>query len=79
MSVSTITTKGQITIPNKIRKSLNLQTGDRVVLHLREDGVVEMQPETIDLMTLFGSVRPRVSGVSLADMEDAIEREATSK
>jgi AbrB family looped-hinge helix DNA binding protein len=79
MPTSTVTTKGQITIPKSIREALNLQTGDRVVFQLRDDGVVEIQPETVDLMSLFGALDPPVRGVSLDDMEAAIEAEATGR
>jgi antitoxin PrlF len=79
MPASTVTTKGQITIPRQIRKALNLRTGDRVEFQLRDDGVVEMQPGTIDLMSLFGLLDPAVKGVSLEEMEAAIEAEATSR
>jgi AbrB family looped-hinge helix DNA binding protein len=79
MPTSTLTTKGQITIPRQIRAALNLRTGDQLVFHLRDDGVVEMQPEKVDLMSLFGALDPPVKGVTLEDMEAAIEAEATSR
>lgn len=79
MAASTVTTKGQITIPRKIRDALNLHSGDRVVFQLRDDRVVEFQPESesADIMSLFGVLEPSVKGVSLEDMEAAIEAEAT--
>jgi len=59
MTRSTMTSKGQITIPKTIRDALQLDTGDSVQFRLREDGVVEMQPETGDVMSLFGIMKPR--------------------
>ena len=76
MARSTLTSKGQITIPKKIRDVLGLDTGDRVAFIIREDGVVEMRPETVDLGSLYGILKPEKKGVSLQDMEDAISREA---
>jgi antitoxin PrlF len=79
MAAATITSKGQITIPKEVRKALSLETGDRVAFLVREDGVAEMHPETVELMSLFGAIKPRVKGVSLSDMDDAIRRSAARK
>lgn len=79
MPSATITSKGQITIPQEIRKALGLETGDKVSFRVTENGIVEMQPETLDLMSLCGSLKPRVRGVTLEDMEQAIEEGATQQ
>ncbi len=79
MPTATITSKGQITIPKEVRRALSLRTGHRVSFLVREDGVVEMHPETVDLMSLFATLKPRVRGVSLSDMDEAIRRAATRK
>jgi AbrB family looped-hinge helix DNA binding protein len=79
MPKATVTSKGQITIPNEVRKALALAAGHRVSFLVREDGVVEMRPETVDLMSLFGAIKPRVKGVSVTDMDDAIRRSAARK
>jgi antitoxin PrlF len=67
-----VTSKGQITIPKAIRDALALETGDRVAFRLREDGVVEMEPETVDLLSLCGMIKPKVRGVSVEQMNQAI-------
>jgi AbrB family looped-hinge helix DNA binding protein len=72
MPSATMTTKGQITVPLTIRQRLGLGPGDRLSFNLREDGVLEIVPETGDLLSLAGSVKPIVSGVTLEDMESAI-------
>ena len=77
MSDSTVTSKGQITIPKSIRDALDLNTGVRVSFRIREDGVVEMYPATVDVMSLYGILKPRKKGVSIKDMEKAIEDGAT--
>jgi antitoxin PrlF len=79
MPTATITSKGQITIPKEVRRALSLEVGHRVCFVVRDDGVVEMHPETVDLMSLFGAIRPRVKGVSLTDMDEAIRRSAARK
>ena len=72
MSTAKVTTKGQITIPKGIRDALGLQPGDRIAFHLLEGGRVELQPRTVDLVSLAGSVRTEVRGVTLDDKEAAI-------
>jgi AbrB family looped-hinge helix DNA binding protein len=76
MPAATITSKGQITIPKEVREALSLQAGHRVAFLVRADGVAEMRPENVDLMSLFGAIKPRVKGVSLEDMDEAIRRAA---
>lgn len=53
--IRTIGRRGQMTVPRAIRRSLNLQQGDRVALILRGDEVV-LQPLTQTLLDLRGSV-----------------------
>ena len=79
MPVSALTSKGQITIPKAIRDALKIDAGDRVSFVLRDDGVVEMIPETVELLSLFGMVKPKRRGVTLADMEQAIADEASNE
>lgn len=77
MPGATVTSKGQITIPKAIREALELKTGDRVAFHVREDGVVEVQAETLDVMALKGSLKARRKGVTLEEMERAISEGAS--
>lgn len=79
MSTATVTNKGQITIPKEVREALGLDAGHRVTFQIRQDGVVEMRPETVDLMSLYGIVKPAVRGITLADMDEAIQRGATEE
>lgn len=76
MPSSTLTSKGQITLPKEIRDSLELEPGDRVAFRLRADGVVELVPETVDLMSLRGVFKPRVRGVTVEAMNEAIRKSA---
>ncbi|HEV7783913.1 MAG TPA: AbrB/MazE/SpoVT family DNA-binding domain-containing protein [Thermoanaerobaculia bacterium] len=79
MPTSTVTSKGQITIPKEVRDSVGLEAGHRVSFQVRKDGVVELRPDTIDVMSLCGIFKPRVKGVTLEDMDDAIRKAATRK
>ena len=55
MIVSVIGRRGQMTVPRSIRRSLNLQEGDRVAFIRRGDEIV-LQPLTHTLLDLRGSV-----------------------
>lgn len=72
MTASTMTSKGQITVPLAIRRQLGIGPGDRLSFTVREDGVLEVVPETGDLMSLAGSIKSQVSDVTLEEMETAI-------
>ncbi|MFC2173960.1 AbrB/MazE/SpoVT family DNA-binding domain-containing protein [Acidobacteriota bacterium] len=72
MPAATVTSKGQITIPKDVREALGLESGDRVSFRMREDGVVEIHPETLDLMSLHGVLKAKKLGVTLDDMDKAI-------
>jgi AbrB family looped-hinge helix DNA binding protein len=55
MTVGTVGRRGQMTVPQEIRRSLNLQEGDRVAFIRRWDEVV-LLPLTDTLLDLRGSV-----------------------
>jgi AbrB family looped-hinge helix DNA binding protein len=79
MPAATMTSKGQITIPKEVRDALGLEAGHRIAFQVREDGVVEMHLETVDLLSLCGIFKPSVKGVTLDDMEEAIRHGATGE
>lgn len=79
MSTATVTSKGQVTIPKDVRDALGLEAGHRVSFQLREDGVVEMVPENVDLMSLCGILKPSVKGVTIEDMARAIRQGAVGE
>lgn len=79
MPSATITSKGQITLPKAIRARLGLKPGDRVAFRERSDGTIVVEAETIELMDLRGSIRPRVKGVSIEAMKAAVRRRGSGK
>lgn len=79
MAAATVTSKGQITIPKEVREALGLETGHRVSFQVREDGVVEMSSENLDVMSLCGALKPAVRGVTLENMEEAIRKGAAGE
>lgn len=55
MIIGVVGRRGQMTVPREIRRSLNLEQGDRIAFIRSGDGVV-MQPLTDTLLDLRGSV-----------------------
>ena len=79
MPATTITTKGQVTIPKDIRQTLGVGPGDRVLFYRTEDGRVVVEPETVDIHTLKGMVKPKRRGVTVEEMNEAIARAAAER
>ena len=74
MHIAAINSKGQVTIPAELRRSLGLKPGQQVVFSRLEQGIV-MQPVHHDVSAAFGLLKA-TKGVSLEDMERAIEAQA---
>jgi len=75
MTVSTLTVKGQTTIPKKIRNHLKLRPGDRIDFVVQEDGEVVLKPATLDVRELEGILhRPGRKTVSVEGMTRAIKK-----
>ena len=51
---ATLTSKGQTTIPKKIRDGLHMKTGDRMTFTLMPDGVVIMRVKNKHVSELAG-------------------------
>lgn len=80
MSRTTLSTKGQVTIPREIREALHLQAGDRLILSLTEDGftaAVERAPRVADVGGIFRhAARP---GTTRAEERTAFEEAVARK
>ena len=68
MSEAAVTSKGQITIPVGIRKSLGLEAGDRVVFTQLADGTVVMRAKTRSVTALAGRQPKPSRKVRVEDM-----------
>lgn len=79
MPTSTLTSKGQTTIPKKIRERLRLQPGDRVEFILEGDRVV-LRRAAADLTDLDGLLdRSGRTPVSVEAMHEIVERVVTKE
>ncbi|MDE3243603.1 MAG: AbrB/MazE/SpoVT family DNA-binding domain-containing protein [Nitrospirota bacterium] len=74
MSTSTMTSKGQTTIPKEIRARLHLQPGDRLEFVVDDDGRVTVLPATVDATELRGILKAPARPVTVAAMKQAIRK-----
>jgi antitoxin PrlF len=71
MHESTVTTKGQTTLPKDVRKALGLQPGDKL-RYILLDGEIRLL-KTRPVLDLEGALkRPGQKTVTLEEMEEAI-------
>lgn len=72
---STLTSKGQMTLPKEVREALSLCPGDRLDVTM-EDGRIVMTPRTLHIDDIC-SILPRpAKPATIEEMQDAIERGA---
>ena len=66
---TTMTIKGQVTVPREIRDRLGLKSGDKMAFTMLIDGTVVMRPKTRRLADLAGSLtRPGQPRVAVENM-----------
>ena len=70
MHTSTMTRKGQITIPSDLRKALGLRAGQQVTFSRAENALV-ITPIEEDITAMFGLLKAERS-VSLEEMDEAV-------
>ena len=70
MSSLSLTSKGQVTVPVKIRRSLGLNPGDRVKF-VEQKGKFFIERDNDDISSIFGMFKAKKSA-SLEQMETAI-------
>jgi AbrB family looped-hinge helix DNA binding protein len=79
MTRTTLTSKGQITLPKAIREQLGLKAGVKFDCYLDRDGQVVLVPLTVKLEDLVGILRysgpPKtVEEINQAIVQAAVER-----
>ena len=80
MARSTLTSKGQTTIPLQVRERLGLRRGDAIDFVLQADGSVMLRPAKRDIRTLKGCLqRPGTKPVSVEDIKAAVRRMAVTR
>lgn len=74
MDATTLTRKGQVTIPAHIRARLGLKQGDKVAF-VEEGGKIVLVPVPSSVESAFGLLKAQKS-VTLEEMERAVRRRA---
>jgi antitoxin PrlF len=78
LTVATITSKGQVTIPVRVRAALGVDAGDRIEFVEVEKGQFAIVAATRSVQELKGRFRGRRSKpVSIEEMNAAIARRAS--
>ena len=80
MSISTLTSKGQTTIPKQVREHLKIGPGDKLDFVIESEGRVVIRPAKLDVRELKGLLKRRDGKVlSVEEMNAAIARGASGK
>lgn len=69
---ATITSKGQITLPARLRDRLNLKDGDKVEFYLDHKGRVMMRPRNRTAKGFLTALEPRKPDPTIASDDEAI-------
>jgi antitoxin PrlF len=73
MAQSTLTDKGQTTVPAEIREALKIGARDRLEWTAQPDGTVLVRPQP-SALDLFGSLKPAKPFPGLAGEKAAVRR-----
>lgn len=80
MTIATVTSKGQVTIPKAVRDLLDIDAGDQIEFVLTDRGDVRIRRVGIDIRELRGLLRsPRSRTVGVDEMDSAILRQHARK
>jgi len=80
MALATLTTKGQVTIPKKIRDSLKLHTGDKIEIIVTEKREAIIRPISKKVDDIFCKLhKPNRKAVSIEAIDNAIRNRMKDK
>jgi AbrB family looped-hinge helix DNA binding protein len=66
---TTMSSKGQVTVPRDVRERLGLQAGDKITWTMLSNGTIVLRPKTRRLSDLLGILtQPGQPGVSVDEM-----------
>ena len=66
---TTISSKGQVTVPRDVRERLGLQAGDKIAWSTLSNGTIVLRPKTRRLADLVGILtQPGQPGVTVDEM-----------
>jgi antitoxin PrlF len=74
MATTTLTSKGQMTLPKSVRDDLNLKPGDKIEVEKR-DGKYVLEPRRKNARELFGSLKSAgEKPMTAKEMDEALGR-----
>jgi len=73
MPQSTVTEKGQTTVPVQVRKSMNLSPHQKIQWEIQPDGSVLVRPQP-SALDLYGSLKPKAAFPGTREEKDAVRR-----
>lgn len=82
MSASTLTSKGQVTIPKEVRDRLGLKAGDRLVFRFDDQGNLMARPEARNPLGRLSGLLHHLAGnrpVTIEEMNEAVKRQAAER
>jgi AbrB family looped-hinge helix DNA binding protein len=79
MATATLTSKGRVTIPQEMRRRLNVNTGHRLEFVELPSGEFSIRPAVHDVRSLKGLLRKPAKPVSLDDMKNAVCMRGTGR
>ena len=80
MALATLTTKGQVTIPKKIRESLKLHTGDKIEIIVTEKREAIIRPISKKADDVFCKLhKPGRKAVTLEAIDEAVRNRMKDK
>lgn len=75
---TTITSKGQVTIPKDVREEMHLHPGDRVTFRIEEGGAVRLVPVARPVTDLRGLLKaPEGPPATVEEMDQSIIEEVS--
>ncbi|HLX08083.1 MAG TPA: AbrB/MazE/SpoVT family DNA-binding domain-containing protein [Thermoanaerobaculia bacterium] len=82
MPKTTLTSKGQVTIPKEIRQRLGLRQGDQLIFHFDESGRLTVEPASPNLLgDLPGLLHHRAGKrpATIEEMDEAVRKAARKR
>lgn len=74
--IRTVTSKGQVTIPEAIRREMGINAGDRVIFRYQGDGPMVLEKDTTAVRATAGLLDRYLledtTGVKVEDMKQAV-------
>ena len=79
MSLSTLTSKGQTTVPKNLREKLHLEAGTQLEWLSQGDGTILLKPHNKSALSIKGIIKKPCKTVTIEDMDRAISDMASSE